>query len=121
MTQTIERLELPTETYRALEQIAMLQGVTLVAMLEGWVQQYRTTESLHALRWEYQELVDKDLARTLTPQEEARLAIVCEELDAIEMQSEGSRIWQKQADAIDARFAALERALSALPARKAEA
>lgn len=121
MTQTIECLELPTETYRALEQIAAFRGMTLAAMVETWVQQYHTEDSLSALRREYQELIDKDLARTLTPQEETRLARVCEELDTIEMQSQANQNWQKQADAIDARFDALERAISTLPARKVEA
>jgi uncharacterized coiled-coil DUF342 family protein len=121
MMQTTERLELPTDTYRALEQIAAFQGMTLAAMLETWVQQYRTNQNLSALRREYQELTDKDLARTLTPKEEKRLVRICKELDDIEMQSESSRHWQQQADAIDARFDALERAISALPARKTDA
>ena len=121
MMQTIERLEMPSDTYRALEQIAAFQGVTPLRVVEGWLQQHRTMENLRELRREYLELIDKDLGRTMTQQDAARLALVCEELNAVEMQSETAQNWQRQADAIDAKFDAIEREIAALPERQKKA
>ena len=82
MTQAIERLELPADTYHALEQIAALEGVTLAAIIEQWIQQRRTKESLFALRQEYQRLADKAMTRTLSPVEEKRMEALCAAIHA---------------------------------------
>ena len=119
--QTIERLELLSDTYQAIQKIAAFQGVTPLRVIEGWMQQYRTAEKLRELRREYQELIDRDLGRTLTEKDAARLALVRGELNAIEMQSEAAQNWQRQADAIDAKFDAIEREIAALPEKQAKA
>ena len=110
MTQTIERVELPADTYHALEQIAAFQGVTLAAMIETWIEQHRANENRQALRREYQELISKDLGRTLTKAEEARLDTICDELNALGRQSEAGRALQetnRRGDALIAKSEAL--------------
>ena len=114
----MEQLELPSETYHALEHIAKLQGVTLLGTIERWIQQFQQVEQLHLLRNEYHELIDKDLADTLTNADSERLDIICTQINEIEMQSETSKYWQQKADNIDARFEELKRTISALPNRK---
>ena len=87
MIQTTERLELPADTYHALEQIAAFQGVTLAAMIEQWIQQHRTRENLVSLRQEYQRLTDKALTQTITRAEEKRMDALCAEINAANQQS----------------------------------
>lgn len=96
MAQTQERLELPLTTYRALEQIAHVQGVTPADAVGNLVRRFHRAESLIALREEYQQLASKELAHSLTPEEAARLEAVANQLSDIEMESEAGRAWEEQ-------------------------
>lgn len=72
MTQIIERLELPTETFRALEQIAQVDGSPLSVVVNQLVKE-KLTKQLRSLRREYQRLVGKELTHSLSREEKARL------------------------------------------------
>ena len=116
----LELLELPEKTYLDLKQIAGMQGVTPLRLIEDWVQEYQKIDNLRQLRSEYQELIDKDLKRNLTEAGRVRLEIVCNEINEIEMRSKFSQSWETTATLIDQRFEDLKSALSALPNRQAE-
>ena len=115
MIQTQERLELPLTTYRALEQIAQIQGVTPADAVGNLVRRFHRTESLTALREEYQQLASKELARALTPEEAARIEVVATQLGDIEMESEASRVWEEQAGKMNALLQELKCTLQAFP------
>ncbi len=114
----LEPLELPEKTYLELKHIAGIQGVTPLRLIEGWVQEYKNIESLQQLRQEYQELIDEDLKGHLTKAGQARLDIVCNHLNEIEMQSKFTQSWERTASRIDEHFEDLMNTLSALPNRK---
>ena len=118
MTQTIEHLELSTEAYHTLEQIAQKQGVTLSRAIENLLQPFQTKERLDDLRQEYHRLVTKDLARTLTPEDEERIDVVCQQLNAYERQFYPQR--EQRAKEIDARLERLEHLIQSLPDRAEE-
>lgn len=115
MVQAVERLELPSATYRVLEQIAQRHGTTPAGAVEKLIQQFQFKENLIALRHEYQQLADKELSRTITSEEEARLEEVCDQINFIEMQSETNRIWQEQAEGMQTLLQELKSTLQALP------
>lgn len=119
MEQTLMRLELPSSTYHTLKQMARSEGMTTLHLIENRLQQYQQKKKLHTLRQQYQELIDKDLQRTLTEDEEQRLDSICAKLNAIEMRSASAQHWKRQADAIDAQFEAIKRTIAALPERQA--
>lgn len=118
MTQTRERLELPLATYRALEQIAERQGTTPADAIDNLVQRFHRVESLAALRGEYQQLATKELARSLNPEESARLEAVAEQLSEIEMESETSRHWEQQTEKMNVLLRELKGTLQAFPDKK---
>ena len=118
MVGAVEHLELPSATYQALEQIARFQGLTPAGVVEKFVQQFQLRENLHALRQEYQHLADRELNRTITAEEEARLEEVCDQINAIEMQSEANRLWQEQADKMNALLSDLKHTLESFPDKK---
>ena len=124
MVQTVESLELPRETYLALEQIAQFQGITPRKVIESWIQQHQSKEKLSALRQEYQRLIDKELMETLTPKEEKRLEIVCDKINAIEMDSQAMQQGQRRLEEVEERldeigehFRELRNTLESLPDR----
>ena len=87
MTQTIERLELPTDTYHALEQIARARSVSPSELVTDLVRQFQAMENAAALREEYQRLTDKALTRRISREEEKRLDLICAEINAANRQS----------------------------------
>ncbi len=71
MTQTIERLELSGETYRALERIAQVDGNPVYVVFNRIIKQ-AMTKQLRSLRREYQRLMGKELIRNLSMEEKAQ-------------------------------------------------
>jgi len=63
MLRIVERLDLQSDTHRALEHIARLHGVPPWQVIEHWVQRYQQIVRLHTPRQEYQGLIDRDLNR----------------------------------------------------------
>lgn len=118
MTQTRERLELPLTTYRALEQIAQFQGVTPADAVGNLVWRFHRAESLVALRDEYQQLANKELTHSITPEETTRIEAVARQLSDIEMESEAGRIWEEQAEKMNALLQELKYTLQAFPDKK---
>ena len=116
--QTQERLELPLTTYRAIEQIAQIQGVTLADAVGNLVRQFHRAENLTALRDEYQQLADKELARSITVEETARIEAVARQLSDIEMDSEANRIWEEQTEKMNLLLQELKGTLQAFPDRE---
>ena len=112
---TLQHLELPSNTFDALEQIAQFQGRTLLGVIEGWVHQHKDTQNLTALRQEYQALIDKDLQRVLTPEEAERLEVICVWINTLEAQTDAYQHWQQFEKKMDARFEELQRTLSTFP------
>ena len=121
MTQLQERLELPLTTYRALEQIAQIQGGTPADAVGSLVQRFHRAESLTALREEYQQLATKELAHPLTPEEAARIETVATQLSDIEMESEANRVWEEQAGKMNALLQELKCTLQAFPDKEVTA
>jgi predicted DNA-binding ribbon-helix-helix protein len=115
MVQTSQRLELPAPLYETLAQIARSRGTTPARVIEVWIEQHQDRDVIHALRQEYQQLVEKDLAHALTPDEEQRLDALCDELSDRELRSEGNAAWEERAAAMDARFARIEHLLTGMP------
>ena len=120
MMQTVERLEMPAKMYQELEQIAKLQGKTALQVVENWLMQYRQEQQSASLHEEYQVLITKDLHRILTEQESERLDAVCEQLNAIEMQTKAGVVPTSFAE-IDAELLELQRVIESFPERKARA
>lgn len=122
MTETLERLDVPTSTYRELEKIAQFQGVPLSRVLENLVRQFQFSDSLQTLRQEYQMLTDKALRRTITAVEDRRLERVSREISALERQTSQGQHWEqwnKRADELIERTERLlERANSELAQQK---
>ncbi len=118
MLQTQERLELPLTTYRALERIAQVQGVTTADAVGNLVRRFDQAEELAALRAEYQRLADKELARTITPEESIRIEAVAEQLSDAEMESEVGRQWEEQAGKMNGLLQELKNTLLAFPDKK---
>jgi hypothetical protein len=115
MMQTREHIELPLTTYRAIEQIAQIQGVTLADAVGNLVRQFHRAENLAALRDEYQQLANKELARSLTVEEAARIEAVARQLSDIEMESEASHIWEEQTEKMNVLLQELKGTLQAFP------
>lgn len=113
--QTVERLELPSDTYHALEEIARFQGIPPARVVENLIRQYYSKESLRTLRKEYRELIHKDLMQVITREEEQRLEAVCSQINEIERQSEINLLSEERANEIENRFDLLERKINALP------
>ena len=118
MAQTIERLELPADTYYALEQRAQEKGCPPDEYLHRMLTQEKKKDELYEqLAEEYQRLIDKDLARTINAEENKRLETVVARLNLIEELSDETRLREQKAAAIDAKFAELESRINALAAR----
>jgi predicted transcriptional regulator len=115
MTPTLESLQLPAPTYRALERIARVQGRTPADVVESFVQQFDEREHLAALRQEYRQLADKELARTITDEEKERIEWVAEQISDYEMQSPANRAWQQKAEEINTLIHDLRTTLEAFP------
>lgn len=118
MPQTQERLELPLTTYRAIERIAQFQGVTPADAVGNLVQIFHHSENLISLRNEYQQLADKELTRSITPEETARIEEVAGQLSAIEMASEAGQVWEKQAETMNALLRELKSTMQTFPDKK---
>ena len=116
--QALERLELPLTTYRAIKQIAQIQGVTLADAVGNLVRQFYRAENLAALRDEYQQLANKELARSITVEETASIEAVARQLSDIEMESEASRIWEEQTEKMNVLLQELKGTLKAIPDKK---
>ena len=115
MIQTIERLELPTETYHALKQQAQERGCPMNEYLQRMLTQEKKRDELYEqLAEEYQRLIDKDLARTITAEENVRLENVVVRLNLMEELFDEQRFREQKAAAIDAKFAELESRVNAL-------
>ena len=69
------------------------------------------------LRREYGRLIELDLGGTLTVEDEKELETISSQLNALEMQSDVARNWEKRTEALDAHFASLISQLSSLPER----
>ncbi len=117
MVQALERLEIPFPTYHALARIAKSHNSTPLKVIEGWIAQHETQETRQSLRQEYQQLIEKDLSHSLTPDEEKRLDAVCDGLNTLEAQSQNNATWQQQTGAIDEQLTQIHRLLVALPER----
>lgn len=115
MSDLIEQIALPSDTYRALEKIAQVRGVSLPMLLDTWIQEHLSQDTLHALRQEYQELTDKELNRILTGEEKARLETVCTQINEIEMQSEASSRWQERTREMNTLLQDMKRTLASFP------
>ena len=115
MTPTIERLDSPIATYQVLETKAQEQGfdpdeyLNLMLYREG-----KRAALQEQLEREYQEFTDKDLARTLTEEENKRLETVQVRLNLMEELSDDYRKRELRAAEIDAKFAELECRVDAL-------
>ncbi len=118
MTQTLERLELPLITYRALEQIARTQGITPADAVGNLVRQFHHAGSITILRDEYQQLAGKELARTLTVEEAARLETVAERLSDLEMASEMNPVWEAHRESVNELLQELKETLQTFPDQK---
>ena len=116
--QTQERLELPLITYRALERIARTQGVTPADAVGNLVRQFHHVESVTTLRAEYQQLADKELARTLTVGEAARLEAVAEQLSDLEIASEANPVWEAHRESMNGLLQELKETLRTFPDKK---
>lgn len=119
--QISERLELPLTTYRALEEIAQVQGGTPADAVDNLIRRFHHAERLTALREEYQQLASKELAHSLTPEEAVRLEVVAAQLSDIEMESEANSAWEKQAENMNALLQELKCTLLAFPDKEAPA
>ncbi len=118
MIQTIARLELPADTYHTLEQRAQEKGCLPDEYLHRMLTQEKKRDEVHEqLAEEYQRLIDKDLARTITAEENKRLETVIARLNLMEELSDDTRLREQKAAEIDAKFAELEGRINALAAR----
>ena len=115
MIQTMERLELPADTYHALEQIARARSITPSELVEELIRQLQTMESLASLRQEYQRLTDKALMRTITRAEEKRLDAICDELNAANRQAKAERALEQTNGRADEFIAKSEALLERVP------
>jgi cell shape-determining protein MreC len=121
MVRAVEPLELPAATYQVLEQIARLHGTTPAGVVERLVQQFQLQENLPALRQEYQQLTDRELNRTITKEEEAHLEEICDQINAIEMQSEANLAWQSRTEEMNNLLQDLKHTLESFPDKKGAA
>ena len=95
MTQTSERLELPSDTYHLLEQMAQARSIPLPELVAKMVRPFQAQEDLDALREEYRRLTDKALMRTMTRREEKRRDALCAKIDAASRQSNAGRMLEQ--------------------------
>lgn len=116
MAQTMERLELPIETYHALEQMARFDGTALPVAVKRMVRE-RLSKQLRAFRREYQRLLGKEFAQTITDEEKQRMEIVGSHISTIEMQSEVVQSHRKAVEAIETRFRGIDTQLDELQHR----
>ena len=109
MTSTIERLELPSEAYDVLQQRAQAKGCEPDEYLPRLLYREKKKDELfEQLEQEYQQLIDRDLARTMTEEESNRLETVIARLNLIEELSDNYRLREQRAIEIDQKFPDLE-------------
>ena len=82
--QTLERLDIPSNTFQALEKIARQKSITPTRMVQGLVQQYEQQQQIDALNAEYNELSSKALLRTIDSREEKRMNTVIGKILSLE-------------------------------------
>ena len=83
MIQTMARLELQADTYRALEQMAQARHLTPSEFITDLIREFQATENLAVLQEEYQRLTEKALMRTITQSEEKRIDAICVQMSAL--------------------------------------
>ena len=115
MVQTVERLELPAETYLALEKSAGEIGCKIEEYLHHLLYREKKKEELYEqLEQEYQQLISRDLSRTITAAESQQLETVIARLNMMEELTENYRFREQRALEIDQKFIELERQIDAL-------
>ena len=115
MPQTLSQLNVPTETYLSLERIASFKGVTPLRVLEEWVAEHESSVQLKSLRSEYRALLKMKRSGLLSSEDAHRLNAVCDTISDIELSSERSRAWERNAAKIDEQLAALTQTIASLP------